>query len=201
MRDGSTPGGTGRVLVSRDGQRFFFDAGAVALDVAYSGGRGRLEVFETWHRPADLAAWLAAAPRPMLVRGRLTVADLEWMKDLREVIREAAWAVAAGDPVPSAARRVLNRAAAEAPLVPRLDPAGALAWRPAATIDAVGSTLARELLDVVGGPAVDRLRACAADDCPLVFLDLSRPGTRRWCSMARCGNRHKVRTHRAHQPA
>jgi predicted RNA-binding Zn ribbon-like protein len=29
-----------------------------------------------------------------------------------------------------------------------------------------------------------------------VFYDESRAGSRRWCSMQRCGNRAKVRAHR-----
>jgi predicted RNA-binding Zn ribbon-like protein len=29
-----------------------------------------------------------------------------------------------------------------------------------------------------------------------MFYDTSRPGNRRWCSMQRCGNRHKVGNYR-----
>ena len=36
-----------------------------------------------------------------------------------------------------------------------------------------------------------------ASDCAIVYLDTSRAATRRWCSMQRCGNRAKVRAHRA----
>ena len=41
-----------------------------------------------------------------------------------------------------------------------------------------------------------RLRHCDNPECTLVFYDTARNGTRRWCSMAACGNRHKVRSHR-----
>lgn len=41
----------------------------------------------------------------------------------------------------------------------------------------------------------DRVRACANHECVLWFLDASRPGTRRWCSMAACGNRDKAARH------
>jgi predicted RNA-binding Zn ribbon-like protein len=34
-----------------------------------------------------------------------------------------------------------------------------------------------------------------------VFRDESRTANRRWCSMQRCGNRAKVRAHRARQAA
>lgn len=40
-----------------------------------------------------------------------------------------------------------------------------------------------------------RLRACANTECNLYLVDHSRPGTARWCSMAVCGNRTKVRNH------
>jgi predicted RNA-binding Zn ribbon-like protein len=41
----------------------------------------------------------------------------------------------------------------------------------------------------------NRLRPCANAECNLFLIDHSRPGTARWCSMATCGNRMKVRAH------
>lgn len=41
-----------------------------------------------------------------------------------------------------------------------------------------------------------RLRVCSAEDCQWVFVDRSRPGTGKWCSMKACGNRAKNRTYR-----
>ena len=41
----------------------------------------------------------------------------------------------------------------------------------------------------------DRVRKCANPDCPFWFLDTTRSGTRRWCSMTVCGNRLKARRH------
>lgn len=43
----------------------------------------------------------------------------------------------------------------------------------------------------------DRVRLCHADDCGVVFSDTSKTGRRKWCSMAGCGNRHKVRRFRS----
>jgi predicted RNA-binding Zn ribbon-like protein len=42
----------------------------------------------------------------------------------------------------------------------------------------------------------ERLRACPR--CGWLFLDTSRGGKRRWCSMRTCGNREKVSRHREH---
>ncbi|MHC0430197.1 CGNR zinc finger domain-containing protein [Streptomyces sp. O3] len=43
----------------------------------------------------------------------------------------------------------------------------------------------------------DRIRACGNQDCILHFYDVSKNGTRRWCSMAGCGNRAKAQRHYA----
>ncbi|MEV8095639.1 CGNR zinc finger domain-containing protein [Kitasatospora sp. NPDC085879] len=56
------------------------------------------------------------------------------------------------------------------------------------------------------GTAPERIRSCAGPHrVPLWFLDTSRNGMRRWCSMAECGNRAKAARHyrrlRSEQPA
>nr|WP_239144429.1 CGNR zinc finger domain-containing protein [Streptomyces sp. SID14515] len=43
----------------------------------------------------------------------------------------------------------------------------------------------------------DRIRPCANHACVLHFYDVSKNGTRRWCSMAGCGNRAKAQRHYA----
>jgi predicted RNA-binding Zn ribbon-like protein len=46
---------------------------------------------------------------------------------------------------------------------------------------------------------LDRLKMCCAQECRWVFFDRSKPGNRRWCSSALCGNRHKTRSYRQRQ--
>jgi predicted RNA-binding Zn ribbon-like protein len=41
----------------------------------------------------------------------------------------------------------------------------------------------------------ERVRKCANPDCVHWFLDTTRSGTRRWCTMSVCGNRLKARRH------
>ena len=41
------------------------------------------------------------------------------------------------------------------------------------------------------------VRECASDTCSWMFLDTSKNHSRRWCEMARCGNRDKVQRFRA----
>ena len=97
------------------------------------------------------------------------------------------------DPVDVAA---VNEVAARPPLAYALRPEGGTTVVDP-TVAAALATLARDAVDLFGGPLARRIRICAADDCGLLFVDTSRPGRRRWCSMERCGNRAKVRDHRA----
>jgi predicted RNA-binding Zn ribbon-like protein len=43
----------------------------------------------------------------------------------------------------------------------------------------------------------ERLKRCAADGCGWIFLDTSKSGRRRWCSMSDCGNEAKQRRFRS----
>lgn len=174
-----------------------YDAGAACLDFAYSGGIGAYAAFETLHVPNDLARWLAGPPVSVLVAPPSTD-DLAKAVEVREAIRDLLTAAAGGASPPPAAARITNRAAALPPLAPQLR-AGAVGWAPGATVEQALSTLARDALDVLALGL--RVAQCSADDCPLIFIDDSRNSSRRWCSMQRCGNRAKVRRHRAADPS
>jgi predicted RNA-binding Zn ribbon-like protein len=54
------------------------------------------------------------------------------------------------------------------------------------------AAIARSAAEILSGGRSVRLRACANPACGLLFCDVSRTHKRRWCSMATCGNRHKV---------
>ncbi|GAA4464998.1 CGNR zinc finger domain-containing protein [Phytohabitans houttuyneae] len=180
------------------GGSFWFDAGAVCLDFAHTGGEGQYAKFESLHEPADLAEWLGQPPLGAVMTVPVTAADLAAAKTLRQAIWEAAHARAAGRPLPAGALAAINRSATAAPLVPELAADGATAgWAPPVEVTQVLSTLAREMIELLSGPLSGRIRECASDNCPMVFVDSSRPGARRWCAMERCGNRHKLRALRA----
>ncbi len=52
------------------------------------------------------------------------------------------------------------------------------------------AAVARSAAELLAGEP--RLRRCANPACSMYFCDSSRTRRRRWCSMALCGNRHKV---------
>ncbi|WP_347879766.1 CGNR zinc finger domain-containing protein [Streptomyces sp. Tu 2975] len=149
------------------------------------------------HDPPALLRWVAASRLPG--EPRLSVDDAG-VADAR-TLRNALWGMAAaaahdGDTDPADVS-VVNAAAAAPALVPRIGADGSRQWLPGATAGQLLSTVARDAVDLFTGPYAHRVRECGSHDCRLVFVDTSRPGRRRWCAMERCGNRSKVRAHRA----
>jgi predicted RNA-binding Zn ribbon-like protein len=59
-------------------------------------------------------------------------------------------------------------------------------------LDWLLAAIARSAAELVAEGPGPNLRACSNPDCGLFFYDTSRTHGRRWCSMSRCGNRHKV---------
>jgi predicted RNA-binding Zn ribbon-like protein len=77
-------------------------------------------------------------------------------------------------------------------------PRGGWALAPAADTalpDWFGARAARGLAELAIAYGVQRLHLCAADDCLCGVVDVSRNGSRRYCSR-RCANRTNVRRHR-----
>lgn len=64
-----------------------------------------------------------------------------------------------------------------------------------ATIEQILAPVLWSAGDLLAGSQLARLRCCANPRCQWLFLDDSKSGTRRWCSMASCGNRAKAYRH------
>ncbi|AJF67817.1 CGNR zinc finger domain-containing protein [Streptomyces vietnamensis] len=62
-------------------------------------------------------------------------------------------------------------------------------------LDHLHHELALRAFDLLRELPLERTRVCPGMRCGWVFLDSSRGGRRRWCSMATCGNSAKGRTH------
>ena len=184
---------SGQWMVSQEGTEWFFEAGALSLDWAYTGdfelGQPK---WERLHGPDDVTRWMTE--HLMVSTGTASEDDLARALQLRAAVSRAARALVQRSTVSGADAAALDHAAAQPDVPPQLQPGDE---RPSATLQQALSTIARDLITHVASRP-ERLRLCAADDCGLIFLDTSRPGTRRWCSMQRCGNRAKVRNHRQH---
>jgi predicted RNA-binding Zn ribbon-like protein len=179
-------------LRSLTGETFEFDPGTGCLELAHTGGEGFRAAYESLHRPADLDRWL----RGHLGAGRRVEAADEADLDATIGLRNAFWrcvdARLAGNALPVADTREISRHAAHPPPVPAIDERGYRTLVSPVTVRQVLAELARDAIELLTGPRLARLRQCEAGNCHLVFVDSSRPGRRRWCSMQRCGNRAKV---------
>ena len=179
-----------------DGGEFRFRAGHVSLDLCSTVLWRHVQPAELLRSPADLGRWRAAAglggSRPAL-----TEADLAAARDLRETIYRLASARIRGTRLPARDVAAVNAAARHPGRTPRLDARGQVRWGDAGPVTAMLSEVARDAIEVLGGPQAGRLRECAAPDCAFLFVDTSRPGVRRWCAADRCGNREHVRKHRS----
>lgn len=61
--------------------------------------------------------------------------------------------------------------------------------------------IVRDIADFLASDHVEKTKSCANEDCGLYFVNLSRNGRRRWCSMSTCGNRAKVNAYLKRQEA
>jgi predicted RNA-binding Zn ribbon-like protein len=68
-------------------------------------------------------------------------------------------------------------------------------------LDWLLAAIARSAAEIIVEGAQARLRVCSNPACGLFFSDNSRTHRRRWCSMAICGNRHKVASFARRHPS
>ncbi|MEU4566776.1 CGNR zinc finger domain-containing protein [Micromonospora sp. NPDC023956] len=197
----------------------WIDVDGHPMPVLLAGHRG-LELCNTWggwaESPAPHREWLRDYDRLAVWAGHAHLLDAATVRRLRAVAEEQA---DAADRV-LAETRTLRAALRAVLLTPgdtaAFDVVAAVAERAAAAqrlrADAEG---ARWTLDEAAGLALPllacgraaadllttadrpRIRACPGDDCGWLFVDPR--GRRRWCSMAVCGNRAKVRAFASRQ--
>ena len=178
---------------------------ALALDFLNSAGSpdGRPDRLGT---PADLLGWLEARS---LEDGRLTPlrsspAEAALLfteaQRLRDAARRSFEAFSRGGAPPPDAVHGIDRVLGASSVSRRLlaTPSGArLVEKEAGTgLRVALAPVALALAELLATADPRRVRRCAAPDCRAWFLDTSKGGRRKWCSMARCGNRAKAAKHR-----
>ncbi|UNO39253.1 ABATE domain-containing protein [Streptomyces sp. MST-110588] len=187
----------GLTLYSHTGAAYRFDPGALCLELLTTGGPGPYRRYEILYEPADLAGWADRSrltPTPVL---EISEAEVAEARRLRDALFRVVLAHTRGEPYPYGELKAVNEAAARPALAPVVTPAGQRQWAGTPSGTQLLATVARDAVELLTGPFAHRVRLCAAEDCHLLYVDTSRPGRRRWCSMEHCGNRHKVRALRA----
>jgi predicted RNA-binding Zn ribbon-like protein len=180
--------------------RFHWKSGRLSLDFAATVGERWRRSFERLRTPDDLGRWLVEAGL-LESAPRVTTRQLAAARRLREAVYRLAKRAGSG-PFDAGDVAELNRWAARPALAPQLGADARsvvhVARRP---VEAALATVAHDAVDLLSGPLAIRVRECAADDCALLFVDGSRPGRRRWCSMDACGNRTKTAAYRRRRSA
>lgn len=119
---------------------------------------------------------------------------------LREATEAVFGAIAGGDDPPAAALDELSRTAAEAAGRMRLHRTGdGFAWgwpdADAVSLDRPALEVSWKAAELLLSQDRERVRRCGGEGCGWLFLDQSRNRSRRWCDMAICGNRARVKAH------
>jgi predicted RNA-binding Zn ribbon-like protein len=196
-----------------DRERFELVAGALCLDfVDTVGGLRGAESEEFLMTYADLvrfsrqAGVLSPEVAGSLLRGAQRCPDdadavLARAIALREALYHVLLAVLDGARCANDDLAILNGELARGLARTALEqtPAG-FSWRWQGgehSLDRMLSEIARSAADLLRSANVRIIRQCASDTCGWLFLDVTKNHSRRWCEMRACGNRDKVRRHRA----
>jgi len=162
---------------------------------------GSYDALVAWAELAGLfsakeGGWLrdAAARHPNLA-GAVLARALELREAIYRILRasQQGWHPDADD------LAVLNRELRGARLHERLGGVPPLVWEwegSDSDLDQVLWPVLRDAAELLTSDALSRLGQCAGHECGWLFLDTSRGHRRRWCDMADCGNRAKVRRFR-----
>ncbi|GAA4369308.1 CGNR zinc finger domain-containing protein [Agromyces bauzanensis] len=134
-----------------------------------------------------LAAWVREHVPPAMPASAVR-ASREEFAAVCTAARELLSAIGMGAPLPAAALRRVNRAAAH-PMHPAVNAARELQLTPARPVSPV-AMLAADAVRLIASGDASRVRTCAAVDCDRMFLQDHR--RRIWCS-ARCGTRMRAR--------
>ena len=124
--------------------------------------------------------------------------DLAWASEVLAALR-ARVAENMGEVPDPATITTLDAAASEVGLAPRFGAEG-LVPRADGVRRAVGQILAIAFLSELDG-SWSRFKECGEPTCRSVFYDRSKNRSGRWCVMAECGNRAKVRAYRDRERA
>jgi hypothetical protein len=167
---------------------------SLANTVPESSESGSDELATTQHLDRFLHEWTFNLTRTC------TPAELDAVKRVRGDLR-AIWGADELDVV-----AWINRILIDARATPQLVNHDGLGWHVHATdtdaplAERIIVEAAMTLIDVIRADRLDRLRDCEADDCGGLLVDLSKNGSKRFCS-TRCGNRMAVRAYRARAAA
>ena len=180
-------------------QEFRLGLGSPVLEFLATLAGRQTDPVERLGAPEDFVCWLELAG--VAAGARCDEKLLAQARVLREALYRLVVAARGGHAPAADDLELINAWAREPTPSPQLDSSLGLT-RVAPDACRAGLTeLARAGIELVAGPQLQTVRNCANPTCSLMFIDHSRPGRRRWCSMERCGNRAKTAAYRERRRA
>ena len=181
--------------------KFFFGSGRLCLDFLRTLRARQTDAVEGFSSAAEFVRWTREAGLPIdVTREDLHAKDLDAARLLREAIYVAICTRMAARTIPANVRTSINMWAARQAPVPQILPDGkSITSHATDPFSGTLAMIARDAIELLGSMQLDRVRECADTECTSLFLDTSRPGNRRWCSVMPCANRNKVRAYRKRQ--
>lgn len=191
---------------------FDFDGGRLCLDFANTLDGRASEPRERLNIYADLVSWArqAGTVSPSAARRLLEEASrhprrsasvLEQARELREAIYRIWGAEAHQQQASVADLELLNSVLARALSHQRVVREGnryALDWGAGDALESILWPVAKSAAELLTSDEAKLVRQCEAyetKECAWLFIDETRNRSKRWCSMASCGNRAKARRH------
>jgi predicted RNA-binding Zn ribbon-like protein len=177
--------------------------GHVTLDfVNTAEERGHPNAADVLRTPADLRIW---GRRLGVLSPAASAADeLDRALAARELLHTLLSARANGAKPKRAQLAQLSALAAEAHAAATLEPSGdgRVEWRwPKTDLASVRHVAVTGAIELLRAEPTGRLKQCPGDRCGWLFLDTSKRGNRRWCSMSECGQEAKDEQRRARRRA
>lgn len=176
-----------------------------ALDLMNTVYQADGEPVDSWQTDADVLDWLNRAgwledqsPPSFKQAALLTTA-----RQLRELVRTLVMRRKDARPLDIAALNAfLAHARRHLALVKSKDGGFVVTARyESSTPEQLLAPVAEAAAQLLAEGDFNLVRKCESKDCSLWFYDRTKGHRRRWCSMAVCGNRHKVASFRQRQAA
>lgn len=172
---------------------FLFRGGDPALDFLNTEIVRDGEHVDLLDTPESLSRWIAEAK--LGTRVKVTPAGLAGAKRLRTALRELVIGIIEGRAVSRTRVHAINGELrrGRGTLVLKGGDRFSVEFDPEARDPRF--LVARAAAEFLAKADQERIHRCNGANCILFFYDATKSGTRRWCSMAGCGNRMKASLH------
>lgn len=193
--------------------KFYFVGNNLSLDFVNSMVASSVGPVDLLENSSDLVSWSAAAG--LIEKADITKLDDDWSLEGEDVIARARRFrstlqdlfnglrrdAAVTDESLKLVNKALGRQTGRTELVRTEDGFGKRFVTDFSDPEQLLAAIASSAADLLCYADLSLIKKCESDECVLIFHDTSKNHSRRWCSMAHCGNLAKARAFYARKKA